>query len=351
MKSKSAWLVGFSLLAVLSMIFFIAQPSEANSKPVLLTVATWMPERHETSALARWWADEVQKRSGGKVKFRFFYSGAIGKDKDQLDNLKYGTFDIGPILASYDPNKSPLWTIPYLPWVSSLNPWVRVMALTDVAALPEMKEELAKWDAMFLFPHYIGDIYYLWTVKKEVRRIEDIKGLKIRSVGEMAESLSIIGANPIAMPMPDVFDALSKGIVDGGCFATASAKGYRLHEICKFYIDLRLGMGGPVWVMKKSVFEKLPPDIQNVIKEVSADIAKHTYELENQFLKDAKELFKTQGVTFIEFPKADQEKYEQIGVQPVIEKWIKDKEAKGLNGTKVWKAFQDSAAKYQKMAP
>lgn len=337
-------------LVSLSMFLLTASPSAGKPKPLVLKFGTWMPEKHETSVQSRWWADQVTKRTGGKVEIEFFYAGALGKGKDQLDNLKYGTFDIGPILAAYDPAKSPLWTIPYLPWVSSLNPWVRMMALSDVASLPEMREELAKWDAMFLFPYALGDVYYLWTVRQKVANLDELKGLKIRSVGEMAQSLSLIGANPVSMPMPDVYSALSKGIVDGGCFATAPVMGYKLYETCKYRTDMKLGMGGPMWLMKKSVFEKLPPDIQKVIKEVSGEMAKHMAEKEGEFLKNAEETFKKAGVTLVEFPKADQDKYEEIGVMPVIEQWIKDKEDKGLAGRKVWKTFQDATAKYQKMA-
>jgi len=323
---------------------------ETEAKTITLKYATHMPERHMCNVQTRWWAEQLAEKTGGTVKVQFFYAGALGKGKDQLDNLKYGTFDFGPILPPYDPAKSPLWTIPYIPWVNSVDPWVRMMTLLDVAELPEMKAEFEKWDTMFLFPWALGDVYYLWTTKKPVRGLDDIKGLKIRSLGEMAQSLSLVGANPVAMPMPDVFDSLSKGILDGGCIATAPMMGYKLYEICKYKSTMRLGMGGPLWVMKKSVFEKLPPDIQKAIKDVSLETIKHLAETEAQFLQKADGTFKKAGVTVIQFPKADQEEYEKRGVMPVIEKWIKDKEDKKLAGRKVWETLKAATVKYEKKA-
>lgn len=335
------------LVLVLATISLMAPSAWSEQKPIVLKFGSWMPERHDTSKQTRWWAEQVTKRTGGRVQIQFFCGGALGKGRDQLDNIKYGTFDFGPILAAYDPAKSPLWTIPYIPW-AIMDPWVRIMALQDVAELPIMKKELAKWDAEFLFPTGMGDVYYLWTVKKPVYKLADLKGLKIRSVGEMAKSLSLIGANPVSMPMPDVYDALSKGVIDGGCFATAPVMGYKMYEVCKYKSTMMLGMGGPVWVIKKTVFNKLPTDIQRVIKEVSLEMATFMADREASFLKKADETFKKAKVTVIDFPKAEQAKYEKAGVMPVIEAWIKDKEDRGLPGRQVWETLRKAAMKYEK---
>jgi TRAP-type C4-dicarboxylate transport system substrate-binding protein len=348
MKTKKFGKGIVCFLAATLMLVLIC-PGSALSKPIVLKFGTWMPEKHETSKQSRWWAEQVEKRTDGQFKIEFFYAGALGKGRNQLDNMKYGTFDIGPILPAYDPAKSPLWTIIYLPWVSSLDPWVRMKGLIDLSELPVMEQELTRWDTMFLFPYALGDVYYLWTVKKPVRNIEELKGLKIRSLGEMAQSLSNVGANPVSMPMPDVYNALAKGIVDGGCFATAPVMGYRLFEICKYKTNMLLGSGGPMWVMKKSVFEKLPTDVQKVIKEVSQEMTEHMAARENEFLKTAKDTFVENGVTIIEFPPEEQKSYEEVGVMPVVQKWIQDKEKKGLPAEKVWNVLRDATEKYKEM--
>ena len=347
MRKRGNFRLGVCLVVVLSLMSFVVFTGRVEAKPIKLKFGTWMPERHVTSKMSRWWADQITKKTGNKVEFQFFYAGALGKGRDQLDNLKYGTFDIGPILGAYDPAKSPLWTIPYIPWAIS-DPWIRMMALNEVAKLPAMKEELAGRDTMFLFPFALGDVYYLWTTKKPVEKIEDLKGLKIRSVGTMAKSLAIIGASPVSMPMPDVYSALSKGIIDGGCLATAPVMGYKLHEVVKFKSTITLGMGGPVWVMKKSVFEKLPADVREAIKDVSFQMARYMADQEAGFLEKSAGDFKKAGGKIIDFPKSDQEKYEKVAVMPVIEAWIKDKEKKGLGGREVWETLRNAATKYEK---
>lgn len=344
-------LTGTLLMAVLmSVAMFSVRVASAKEKTTVLKFGTWMPERHATSAQSKWWAEQVAEKTDKRVNIQFFYSGALGTDKDQLDNLKYGTFDIGPAMPWYDPAKTPLWTILTIPWVNSMNPWVRMRTVMDLAELPEMKAELARWDTLFLFPYALGDLYSLWTVKKPVYKFGDLKGLKIRSVGQMAKSLSIIGASPQGLPMPDVYDALSKGVIDGGCFAAASAMGWKIYETAKYQNTMKLGMGGPIWLIRKSVYEKLPGDIRDSMNEVSLQMAKHMADADSDFQKTFDEKLRQSGVKVIDFPSNEQDEYERVAVMPVVESWIKDMEAKGLPGRKVWNKMKEATTKYEKMA-
>lgn len=349
MEKRSFWVGILYLTLTLITMLFMPSLTKAASEPIVLKYGSWMPERHETSVWTHWWAEQVTKKTGGRVQFKYFYSEALGKGKNQPDNIKYGTFEFGPCIPSYDPAKLPLWTITYAPWVSSVDPWVRIMTVRDMAELPEVKEELAKWDAMFLFPTAMGDVTHLWTIKKPVYKVGDIKGLKLRAEGEMERSLLLIGATPVAMPMPEVYDALVRGIIDGGSHATVSVLGYKLHEIYKYKSTIRVGVGGPTWLMKKSFFNKLPADIQKIIMEVSLDMRNYMANREAGVLKDADEVFKKAGVKIIDFPEEDQLRYEEIGVMPVMEKWIKDKEDQGLPAArKVWETLRNAALKYKK---
>lgn len=348
MRGRNSWL-GLLCFAVLLFVQLVSSSTPRASEPIVLKYGSWMPERHVTSELTRWWAEQVTKKTGGRVEFKYFYSQALGKAKDQPDNLKYGTFDIGPVIPSYDPAKLPLWTITFTPWVPSIDPWVRIMALRELAELPEMKDELAKWDAMFLFPYAMADVYYLWTTKRTVNTLEDIKGLKLRAEGQMEDSIHRAGATPVAMPMPDVYDALSKGVIDGGVFAPVSILAYKLQEVLKHRSTIRIGAGGPTWLMKKSVYAKLPPEIQKAISEASLEMAAYMMKKEAEVLRGAEEAFEKAGVKTVDFPKADQSKFEEVSVMPVMEKWIKENEDKGLPGRKVWETLRNATLKYEKM--
>ena len=348
MGKRGCWAGILCLGLMLIAMTVMSSTAKAASDSIVLKYGSWMPERHVTSEQTRWWAEQVTKKTGGRVQFKFFYSQALGTAKDQPDNIKYGTFEFGPTIPSYDPAKMPLWTITFTPWVSSVDPWVRFMALRDLAELPEMKEQLEKWDAMFLFPTAMADVYYLWTAKKPVHTLGDIKGLKLRAEGQMENSILGVGATPVAMPMPDFVEALSKGIIDGGVISTASALAYKLQEVCKYKSTIRLGAGGPTWIMKKSVFTKLPPDIQKAIMEVSLDMGNFMAQMEVDVLKKADETFKKAGVNIIDFPKEDQLKLEEVAVMPVVEKWIKDQENRGFQGKKAWETFRNATLKYEK---
>lgn len=346
-RKRLLMLVGVTCLAlILVAIPLMAACAKPAPEVVTLKFHTHMPEGHEANKWSRYWAEQVTEKTGGVVQFEMFYAGALGKGKDQPDNIKAGLFDVGYFLVAYDPAKTPLWNVIFVPWVPSMDPWVRAKALWDVSELQCMKEELARWDTMFLYPWAMGDIYHLYTVDKPVHTLDDIKGLKARSVGRMAEALALVEASPVAMPMPDVYDALQKGTINAGCFAWPPMMGYKLYEVVKYQSTIALGMGGPTMVMKSSVFNKLPADIQKVIMDVSHDMLTYMANREKEFLKTARQTFEEAGMTVIEFP--EQEKYEEIAVMAVIEGWIKDMEDQGLPGREVYETFWDAALKYEK---
>jgi len=308
-----------------------------------------MPEGHITSVLARWWMEEVTERTNGQVQFEAFYAGVLGKGKDQPDNIKAGLFDFGYFLAAYDPAKTPLLTLPYAPWVPSKRGEVRLRAFWEVTELPAAKAELAAWDAMCLIPAQgMGDVYYLYTVDKPVYTLDDIAGLKVRSVGRMAEALALAGASPVAMPMPDVYDALSKGTLDAGALATSPFLGYKLYEVLNYMSTVLLGSGSPMVIMKLSVFNNLPADIQKVIMDVSYEAIEWFIKAEADQEKEFDDIVKQYGITVIEFPAEEQKRYEDLAVMPVMEEWIKDMEDQGLPGREAFWTFRDAAEKYEK---
>jgi len=164
----------------------------------------------------------------------------------------------------------------------------------------------------------------------------------------MAEALALAGASPVAMPMPDVYDALSKGTLNAGALATSPFLGYKLYEVCNYRTTVLLGSGSPMLIMKLSVFNELPADIQKVIMDVSYESIDWFIKAEADQEKELDETIKQYGITVIEFPPEEQKRYENLAVMPVMEEWIKDMEDQGLPGREAFGTFRDAAEKYEK---
>jgi TRAP-type C4-dicarboxylate transport system substrate-binding protein len=336
------------ILAALPLKGAYAEPGPMPEKPIVLKIGSWMPEKHVTSSLTRWFAEQVTKRTGGRVQFKHFYGGALGGAKTQMDNLKAGLFHIAPWIGAVAPAKMPLWNYYLQPWVSSPDLTTRQMIYREMAKLPELKEEAVKWDAKWLCAYNLAEIKLIYTADKPVYKLDDLKGLKIMATGGVGKALRMAGASVVAMPWPDLYDALSKGVVTGAASALPTYMGYKLYEVMKYRTNLMTGLGHPMYFIKLSTFNNLPPDIQKIIMDVARDITPYLAGEESKFVKKAFETFKAQGVTVIKFPKGEQRKYEELYVGPVIEEWVKKVEARRLPGRKIMEAFRATVAKHAK---
>ena len=107
---KKPLLLIIALVVTMSLLFGAfgcAQPAPIPEAKIRLRWNDWGPQRAMT-IIQEWFLDEVEKRSEGRVTFDRYYSGALSGGKDMPDNLKAGTFDIGPIYGGYDIAKLPL---------------------------------------------------------------------------------------------------------------------------------------------------------------------------------------------------------------------------------------------------
>lgn len=113
--------------------------------------------------------------------------------------------------------------------------------------------------------------YILITMKKRVKTLEDIKGLKIRvRGGPPAEQMRTFGAVPVLMPMPDTYLGLDKGVIDGMRPPWEPILAHRLYEVVKYYTIVPLSAVYFSIPTHKRRWESLPKEVQDGIASVSS---------------------------------------------------------------------------------
>jgi TRAP-type C4-dicarboxylate transport system substrate-binding protein len=135
------------------------------------------------SEVQKWWADEVERRSGGRIEWTdFYWSGALTKAGETLEAVEVGLADAGMVALPYYPGKLPLgnWTyaVPFGPG----DPYVILEAAQRLyAEVPALREEIETYNMIFLVPSVI-DTYNLIS-KEPIVTFEDFDGIKIASIG------------------------------------------------------------------------------------------------------------------------------------------------------------------------
>lgn len=322
-----------------------ATPAPAPIKPMTLKTHTYGAVREVTRGY-EWWASEVTRLTDGAIKFEHFYNESLGASRDIPDHVKAGLYDIGALLTpSYHPGKTPLWNVTSLPGLTG-DYVVMGKAQAEMSTLPELEAELKQWNAKFLFSPVVPSYEYMG--KKPVRKVEDLKGLRLRTIGEHAKLISNLGGVPFGLTAPEIYEAQERNTIDGVIFPWTYAYGaYGLHEISKYAALMGLGAYGPCFCISLDTWGKLDPRVQKIM----LDVAKQAPEVYRKVYDQADEKwlaeFKKKGIEIYDFPPAERAKVKEAG-RPLGDAWVAEQEKAGRAGRKVLDAFLAAIAKYEK---
>jgi len=220
-------------------------------------------------------------------------------------------------------------------------------ALAEVSTIPEMEAELKRWGANFLFAAVVPSYEYMG--RKPVHSIDDLKGLRIRTLGEQAKLAEKLGAVPVSMPAPEIYEALERGTIDGAWFPWTYGFGaYGLYEVSKYATLMGVGATGALVVIRLDTWNKLDPRVQEIMLEVAKQVPEKYAEIYAEMDKKWLPKFKERGIEIYEFPPEERAKVKELGGRPLWDAWAEDMEKKGLPGRKVLDAFLAAIAKYEK---
>ena len=303
----------------------------ASDKVIHLTYSGFMPPTHSQSKVEAAWCREVEKRTNGKVKIAYYPGQTLTKAKQNYEGIVSGLSDLGSSVLQYTRGRFPLMDFINLP-LGYPNGVVASAIINEV--YDKFKpQELNETKILYLHAHGPGFVH---TKGKAVYKMEDFKGLKIRSHGPTASMISSLGGTPIAFPMNELYQSLQKGVVQGGLYPLESNKGWKMAEVTDYVIacyPTAYSLGFYV-AMNKDKWNAMPEDVRKVMEEVSFEwVYKHGVAWEKgafdgiQFLLEA-------GNSMIGIGPEEAARWVKA-VQPVLDDYQKQTTAKKLPGDQV----------------
>jgi TRAP-type C4-dicarboxylate transport system substrate-binding protein len=314
-----ALLIGICLVFVL--------PFTALSKPITLTFTTQNPEAGWGQVMAlKPWLKQIEESTNGQVKFKVYYSQTLNKGPDTWKAIKDGIADMGWCFHAYwrgMTSLSDVISLPALPFMTSEEASEALQRLYE--KFPQVRNQYRDNHILLV---YTTDPYFLITTKKQVKTLEDLKGLKIRMMGgPSTEQMKALGGVPVSVPMPDNYMSLQKGVIDGMGAPWEATNSFRLYEVVKYYTT---GTNFPVVyfsiAMNKRKWNSLPKDIQDAITAESG--IKGSRFWGRNFFDTAKdaciEKAKKEGfeVNIYQLPEEEQARWLEVGGRPVWDNWL-----------------------------
>jgi len=344
-------MVAVFLALILAASFLVngeAQAAPTKDKPMELKFAHFLPPNMflVTDGFAPW-AKTVEERSGGRVKVTFYPAQSLCKAKDDYDSAVTGIADIAWHSIAYTPGRFPLTEVLFLPYLGSVTTETANKVYHGLyERFPEFQKEYSEVKLLWL---HAGSSAGLLSAKKPIRNLEDIQKVLVRAVGPNAAVAEALGATPVSMTVPDTYLGMEKGTVDAAFVPTEALISFKLSEVTKYLtLGAESGFGPYCVVMNLKVWNSLPPDIQKIIDEESIKVSPvnaRGWDLKEQEAIDL--MKKTPGKEVIYISAQELEKW-RAKVKPLYEKWIAEKEAKGLPGKKVFDEAVRLFQKYEK---
>ena len=306
-------------------LLLLASPLPLWAAEINLTYAFFAPAGTFPGKQMAHWAEQLTKRTNGKVAVKTFPAGTLLGAREMYDGVSKGVADIGLGSPSYDPGRFPLTSGVSLP-MGFTNATVASRTLWELTKEFRPKEyEDFKVIAMFTTePGFI-------QTKTAVRNAADLNGMKLRAAGTGVPVLKALGAAPIGMPMPEVPQSVQTGVISGTMTSREVLQDFKLAESLKFVTDYPTVVVTFAAVMDRKRWEKLPADVQKVIDELAAEMPAwtgqyHDNENVGAAMRWAAKEHKLQVVSLA----ADERAKWDAKLKPMEEQWVAEMSAKGL---------------------
>jgi TRAP-type C4-dicarboxylate transport system substrate-binding protein len=242
----------------------------ASAQEVVLKIHHFLPPQATIQAqVFNPWCEKIGKESGGRIKCQIYPAMQLGGTPPQLfDQARDGVADIVWTLPTYQAGrfvKSEVFELPFM----AKNAETGSPALWDYVH----KNSLDEFKGVKILALHVHDGSLLHFANKRVTGMDELKGLKVRAPTRIGTKfLTAIGAAPVQMPVPQVTEALSKGVIDGAMVPWEVAPALKLQEVTKYHLDSAPGtprMSNSIFViaMNEAKYASLPPDLKKVIDE------------------------------------------------------------------------------------
>lgn len=276
-----------------------------------LTYASPYPPSHPFSRADLEWMAGVTRASGGRLAFRPYWSGALLSNDMSMEEIRHGVADIGLITPIYAKGGAHLLRVQsgFYGGVRDIGEQIAVYDCL-AARFPGFGKEL---DGLHVLAVQGGNFPGVLTRTRPIRHLEDFRGLRLRAQSDAVDVLKQLGADPVNMPMSEVYSALAKGVIDGVVAPADTIKSLHFSEVAKHFTAIRFARGAyPARAISDRAFASLPADLQALLARSRKD---WEAALNRELLKaeaDGIAFGKTDGVDFAPLPPAEQARFDRL---------------------------------------
>ncbi|TCD24456.1 TRAP transporter substrate-binding protein [Pseudomonas sp. IC_126] len=289
-------------LLIAALPFALCLPGLAQAATTL-KMAEVHPAGYPTVVAMENLGKKLEDATDGELKYRMFSGGVLGSEKEVVEQLQIGAVQmtrvslgtLGPVVSDVNAFN--------MPFVFRDHEHMRKVIDGEIGQ--ELLDKITDSEFNMVGLAWMdGGVRNLYT-KEPVRSIEDLKGMKIRVIGNplFIDTLNAMGAQGVAMDTAEIFSALQTGVVDGAENNPPTLLEHNHYRTAKHYtLTGHLILPEPI-VMSKTAWNKLTPEQQELVKTYAKEAQQEERTLWDEKSASSEEKLKAAGVEFIEVDK------------------------------------------------
>jgi TRAP-type C4-dicarboxylate transport system substrate-binding protein len=297
--------------------FSVGQAAEVTR----LKFSNFFPVNYKWSVVSQQFCDEIKKQTNGRVEITHYPGGTLTSAPKMFNGVVQGISDLGLTTIIYNKGRFPFAEAQDIPQ-GFPSGWVGSHVVSDTYAKFRPKE----WNDVHVLSLFACGPWMFHSLKKPLRTLEDMRGMKMRTAGRQAETLKALGGIPVPLEQADVYEALRRGVLDGVVNPAQILDGWKFGELIKYSTAARkvIGNSGVFYlVMNKQKWEKLPGDIKAIFDKVSLEFHEKYAIVSNEMDIDGVAFLKKHGGQVIYLSDAEAKRWGEA-TAPVVKAYRKD---------------------------
>lgn len=292
-------------------------------------VSLWGKRRAFTEHVEKL-AELVDQKTGGEFTLSISYGG-LSKNRENLDGISIGAFEMAQFCAGYHRDKNPSITVLELPFlgVSSLEQEVDLaMALYKH---PAVEKDLGRWNATLLMPSPLPQ-YNLVGVGDAPATLADFEGLTVRATGGIGKAMETVGAVPTSMSATEVRQALDSGVIKAASFAPHAHMSFGTIENGQWWTT-NLNPGSvhcPVVVNTDALADLSDAHRDALLSSVDEALAYYIDFYNNKTMAAWGPALEERGIQQVTFSDAEIAAFKDAAAAPAAASWIEENTSRGL---------------------
>lgn len=297
-------------------------------------VSVWGKRRAFTEHVEKL-AELVSEKTGGEFTMNVSYGG-LSKNRENLDGISIGAFEMAQFCAGYHPDKNRVVTVLELPFLGVENLEQEVAVARAVYAHPAAAEEMAQWNAKLLMtspmPQY--NIVGTGTPRDELSEFE---GMRVRATGGLGEAFKTVGAVPTSVTATEAYQAMEGGVVDTVAFAQHAHLSFgTINQADWWTANLNPGTVNCPVVVNIDAYESLSDAHREALEASIPEAIDHYLTNYAELLQRWDSVLEEKGVEKVEIAPEVIAEFQAKAGTPIHAAWIAEMEAQGLPGQELY---------------